>query len=416
MVLVEIHQINRFNPIFKEIDDLCFKSKNLYNKCIYKIKQFKEEHNGFRKEGEKYAIYNNITLYHLNKDEPEYRNGMPTRPLKGIYIQIHRSYQSFWKALIDYRRNPDKYQAEPKEPGYKPKDGRNILTYPKEALRFKKDGTIQLSMSNIFIETKQEKKDILEVRLVPGINHYKVEVVYEKDINVNPDLDENRYYGIDLGVNNLATLSSNELGIRPIIINGRPVKSINQYYNKEKARLQEELEEGKKTSKQIQSLTRKRNNKMKDYFHKASKFIINLCIKNNVKTIVIGKNDEWKLDIKSTKKNNQSFNFIPHNQLISMLRYKGQLVGVNVVEHEESYTSKCSFLDDEEICKQVNYSGKRKKRGLFVSGLGKSINADLNASLNILKKVIGKGLFNLNSIEDYAVNPIRLNDFGCLCV
>ena len=191
-----------------------------------------------------------------------------------------------------------------------------------------------------------------------------------------------------IGVNNLCAIGSNVL--KPIIINGKPLKSINQYYNKKLAKLKSELKNEKKTSKRIKSLTNKRNNKVNDYLHKSSRLIVNYLVSNNINTLVIGKNKEWKQNAKIGKRNNQNFIQIPHTRFIEMLEYKCKLEGITVIVTEESYTSKCSFMDNEPIKKHTNYVGKRVKRGLFKSSKGILINADLNGSLNILKKVVGE--------------------------
>ena len=220
-----------------------------------------------------------------------------------------------------------------------------------------------------------------------------VEVLYEKsskDIVTN-----NRYAAIDLGLNNLATISSNVT--KPFIVNGKPLKSINQYYNKTKSNLQSKLKNNEKSNKRISSLNLKRNNKINDYLHKSSTFIVNYLVSNNISTLIVGHNKEWKQNIKIGKKNNQNFVSIPHSRFKELLKYKCELEGIKYIETEESYTSKCSFLDNEEICKHTSYKGKRIKRGLFKSNDGTLINSDVNGSLNILKKVVGN--FNYDPIK-----------------
>ena len=209
---------------------------------------------------------------------------------------------------------------------------------------------------------------------------------------------------IDLGIDNLASCSSNVFN--SFIINGKPVKSINQYYNKKKAKLQAELElkNKKKSSKQIQNLTLKRNNKIKDYFHKASRYIVNQLVNQSINTLIIGKNDGWKQETNIGNVNNQNFTSIPHQMFINQLKYKCQLEGINVIEQEESYTSKVSFFDNDFIpTYQVNdelfkSSGKRIKRGLFRTQNGLLINADINGSLNIMRKY-------LNEVCDEIISP-----------
>ena len=280
-------------------------------------------------------------------------------------------------------------------PNYLKKDtGRFVVTYTNQAISKKslKEGVIKLSKVDAVFFSK--KDNIQQVRIIPKNNIIVVEVLYKVE-DADNLADNERYASGDLGVNNLITLGSNV--IKPIIINGKPLKSISQYYNKKVAKLKSELKNGKKPSRRIKSLTDKRNNKIKDYLHKSSTIVVNHLISNDLNTLIIGKNKGWKQDINIGKRNNQSFVQIPHAVFISMLEYKCKLRGINTVITEESYTSKCSFLDDEGIKKQTIYKGERVKRGLFKSSDGSLINADLNGSLNILRKVVGN--FNYNPIE-----------------
>ena len=281
------------------------------------------------------------------------------------------------------------YDKPVRIPKYLDKEGRNITVFPKDAVSMKylKKGLIKLSSLSIEIPTKVTESNLIEVRVLPRNNHHVVEVTYRVD-EVKPKSDNGRYASIDLGLDNLATISSNV--VEPFIINGRPLKSINQYYNKEKARLQSHLKGNKKTSKRINSITNKRNNKVKDYLHKSSRKIVNFLVSNNISTLIIGYNEEWKQNINLGKKNNQAFVNIPFYTFIKQLDYKCKLEGINVILTEESYTSKCSFLDGESLEEHENYLGKRIERGLFKSSKGKLINADLNGSLNILRKVVGE--------------------------
>ena len=210
---------------------------------------------------------------------------------------------------------------------------------------------------------------------------------------------------LDLGVNNLITLVDNKIGEEnrePIILNGRPIKSINQFYNKKRAEIQEELAQTnresplngwhrERSSIKLRKITDWRNQKIDDYMHKSSRFVINHCLEHNLGHIVIGKNDGWKQEINIGKRNNQNFVSIPFDKLIQQLQYKAQLVGIRVTIIDESYTSKCSALDLETIGKHEDhaYAGKRVKRGLFRTAFGILINADVNGALNILRKVIG---------------------------
>ena len=173
---------------------------------------------------------------------------------------------------------------------------------------------------------------------------------------------------------------------KPFIINGKPIKSVNQFYNKINAKLQSK---GKCTRKRA-TLSNWRNNKIKDYLHKSSRYIVNQLVSKNINILVIGYNKGWKQDTNIGKVNNQKFVQIPHLMFVEMLEYKCKLLGITTIRQEESYTSKCSFMDKEPIKKHSQYMGKRVNRGLFKTSENKFINADLNGSLNILRKAVGE--------------------------
>ena len=311
---------------------------------------------------------------------------LPCKISNEILKLLDRNFKSFF-ALIKKKKD-NKYDKPIRIPKYLDKQGRNITVFSKQSISkvYLRKGLIKLSSLSIEISTKVTESNIVEVRILPRNNHHVVEIVYKvEEKELKPD--NKRYASIDLGLNNLATVGSNV--VRPIIINGRPLKSINQYYNKEVARLQSLLKGNGKTSKRIYNITLKRNNKIKDYLHKSSRLLVNFLVSNNISTLVIGYNEEWKQNINLGKRNNQSFVGIPFYTFIKQLEYKCRLEGINVITTEESYTSKCSFLDSEPLRKHSSYKGKRIKRGLFKSAKGKLINADLNGSLNILRKIIG---------------------------
>ena len=203
------------------------------------------------------------------------------------------------------------------------------------------------------------------------------------------DLDFKSAVGIDIGLNNLCAITSNDRSLS-YVVKGGPVKSLNQFYNKTVGRLKSDLEKfnrGQKTSRRIQRLNLKRKNKIEDYLHKASKRIINLCVDQKIGRIIIGHNKGWKQEIELGKRTNQNFVQIPFNRLIDMIRYKGEEKGICVETVEESYTSKVDHMSLEPLCRQEVYSGQRVKRGLFKSGTGKVLNADINGAVGILRKV-----------------------------
>ena len=382
MILSERHIIKN-SELFNELDNMCFLSKNLYNKGLYIVRQ-----HFFNTE--KYLNYNTLeNILKKSKDVDYY--ALPTKVSQQILMVLDNNFKSFFKLLE--KKKKVLYKEKVKIPKYLDKDSRNLLIFTSQAIskKFIKNGIIKLSNVKSTIKTKV--KTIKQVRIIHKGNHIVVEVLYEKqskDIVTN-----NRYAAIDLGLNNLATISSNVT--KPFIVNGKPLKSINQYYNKTKSNLQSKLKNNEKSNKRISSLNLKRNNKINDYLHKSSTFIVNYLVSNNISMLIVGHNKEWKQNIKIGKKNNQNFVSIPHSRFKELLKYKCELEGIKYIEIEESYTSKCSFLDNEEICKHTSYKGKRVKRGLFKSNDGTLINADVNGSLNILKKVVGN--FNYDPIE-----------------
>lgn len=375
MQLVEQHIIKSNNELFDECDRLCFLSKNLYNHANYVIRQ-----SFTNKENSKYLNY-----YEINKLFKKYNDycALPRKVSNQTLMILDRNWKSFFATIKSWGKNKEKFKGRPSLPKYLDKvKGRFVVTYEKGAISSKelRNGIIKLSGTNILIKT--DKKNINQCRIVPKNNSYVIEVIYTIP-NFEQKLDNDRYSSIDLGLNNLATVGSNIL--KPFIINGKPLKSINQYYNKKLAKLRS----NKNSKSKIHSLCNKRNNKIKDYLHKSSRYIVNHLVSNEINTLVVGYNKGWKQDINIGKINNQKFVNIPYLMFVNMLKYKSEMAGIKFILNEESYTSKCSFLDNEEVKKHKKYMGRRIKRGLFKSSIGKLINADLNGSLNILRKVVG---------------------------
>jgi len=261
----------------------------------------------------------------------------------------------------------------------------------------------QLKSANDLFESK-----IAHVRIVPQSDSYKIEIVYERQ--EKEKIETEKWSSIDLGLNNLATVALE----KPIIINGRPLKSINQYYNKQRAKIQSQLEKnhGNKSSRKLTRLTNKRNNKIEDYFHKSLRIVVDCLVKNNVSDLVVGYYKEWKQDINIGKRNNQNFVQIPFYKYIQMLEYKCKLEGIGFHTREESYTSKYSALDREDIKKHDTYLDRRVKRGMFKSSKGIRINADLNGALNILRKETGdkaEAILQTLSGRGQVVWPAKVN-------
>lgn len=380
------------------IDDLCFKSKNLYNLANYHVRQ------EFINNG-KWLRYGKIDKL-LQKTEAY--KALPAATSQQILRILDKNWASFFKAIKDYSKHPEKYLGRPKLPKYKHKvDGRNIIVFTNQQVRLK-DGEIRFPKATGLSPIKTKVDNICQVRIVPTATCYVIEVIYKKEVE-NVLLDDRAYLGIDLGLNNFATCINN-IGLNPFIVNGRIIKSINQFFNKKKAGLQSFIGD-KRSSARINHLTHRRNNKVGDYLHKTSRIIIDYCVQHGIKTIVVGKSENWKQEINIGKKNNQNFVSIPFATLINQLKYKGEEVGIIVEETEESYTSKCSFLDSEPIRKSEKYLGRRIKRGLFRSSLGKLINADVNGAYNILRKVIPNALDN--GIARCGLHPVIINANNC---
>lgn len=380
MILTERHIIKQSNSLYNELDNLCFLSKNLYNSALYTVRQFYFTN-------KKYFNWIKINNQFVSEKQQDYY-ALPCKVSQQTLKMVDQNMKSFFNAI-------KAKNSKPKLPKYLDKiKGRFVVTYTNQAISKKalQNGYIELSKTNIKLKTNV--KNVKQVRIVPRNNFIVVEILYEVRSKLHNNSKET-YCGIDFGLNNLITCSFQNDS--PLIMNGKPLKSINWHYNKEKSRLQSLLDNGKKTSKKIQNITLKRNNRINDYLHKTTKIFVNYLVSKNINNVVIGYNKEWKQGINIGRVNNQNFVQIPYYKLLNMLTYKCEIEGISVIVTEESYTSKCSFLDDEDICKHEEYVGKRIKRGLYKASDGRLINADVNGALNILKKVIGK--FEYNSIK-----------------
>lgn len=407
MDLVQQIIIKKGHKLWKELDNLCFASKNIYNQALYRLNKEYEEN-------KKYKNYNTLDKELRNEKQIDY-SLLPQKVSQQTLMLLDKNYKSFFNSTKDYNKNPNKYKGKPKPPKYKNKiTGRFVVIYTNQAISVKelKKGVIKLSKTNI--EIKTDNKDIKQVRIVPKENNiYCIELIYSKQ--EKKLIENNIFAGGDIGLNNLITFIENSDN-KSFIINGKPLKSINQYYNKKLSKLKtklphyinkENVKKQKKSSKNIRKLTVKRNNKIKDYLHKASRNVVNELKRANVSKFVIGLNKQFKTNINIGNKNNQNFVSIPHSQFINMLTYKCKLEGIDVIVREESYTSKCSFLDNEKIRKHNEYMGKRVKRGMFISAKGLKINADVNAAANILRKEIPDAF--ANGIEGVLVHPRKLS-------
>jgi putative transposase len=416
MQLVEQHVIKRSDPRYRVIDEAAFKSKNLYNAANYLYRQ------AFIHQGK----YLNIGEVERQMKSHEAYKALPAKVSQQILMALDRNWKGFREGLAAYYEDPSKFLGRPKPPKYKHKtQGRNLLIYTLQALsggRSKRGIRGIVRPSGLPIEVRTRQKNIDQVRIVPRKGFYVVEIVYEQEIKPVP-VNPLYYAGIDIGMDNLVALTANKPGFMPRIVNGRPLKSINQYYNKRRAELQKKLGHTG-TSKRMERLTTKRNRRIDHYIHTASRRVIDLLVEEGIGVLVIGKNDNWKQGANMGKRTNQNFVSIPHTRFIQMLAYKAQLAGITVEITEESYTSKASLLDldplpvydpNNDNDTAHTFSGKRVKRGLYRAADGRVLNADINGSGNIIRKVAPDAFSQAKAVEDgnavlasLVVHPVRV--------
>ena len=393
MRLVERHIVkdNRF-------EDICLKSGLLYNYVLYNVRQgifsgnYLKEYDFSTKLG--------------RENQFDFRN-LPCAVSQQVIHQVFSNINSWIKLKNDFEKNPGKYNNHrPRLPKYKNGKKQNMVIFTTSACRIK-NGYIHF-IKNIVepIKTNIGDNKLCQVRIIPQATCYVVEVIYEKKEQIL-DLNKDNVLSIDLGLNNFCSCISN-VDIKPFIVNGKVIKSFNQWYNKKKAKLMSFIGD-KGTSNRLINLNNKRNFWIEDKIHKASRHIIDLCKENNIGSIVIGLNKGWKQNINLGKKTNQKFVDIPFSKLIDKITYKGKLVGIDIITTEESYTSKVDHLAFEPLKKQDIYLGKRKKRGLFQSSVGKLLNADINGAIGIGRKVVGDSYVNRIISSGLAFNPVKVN-------
>src|SRR6266571_4144076 len=346
---------------------------------------------------------------------------LPAKVSQQVLRQLAAAWKAFREAKAAYEEDPSEFTGRPKLPKYKHKtEGRNMLVYTMQALSKPglRDGLIRPSGLPITIETEHTVVD--QVRIVPRNGYYVVEVIYTKE-PVQAKVDPSFCVGIDLGVTNLAAIASNREGFIPRLVNGRPVKAWNQWYNKRMKELKLCLpkEDRERVTRQMEQITNLRNRQINHYLHAASKRIIDFLAQEGVGTVIIGKNPLWKQEVGMGKRNNQNFVQIPHAKFIDMLTYKAELVGIQVEVQEESYTSQASFLDLDPIPTykpnnetEYTFSGKRigRRNRLYRTKDGKIICADVNGSYNILRKSKPDAFARVDAkgIAAYVVQPVRL--------
>ena len=399
--------IKKSDSHYSMLDGFCFNAKNLYNHANFIIR------NNFCNNGI-WTRYNDLDkLLKSDIEFPDYRNMPTAQSAQQTLRMLDKNWKSFFRSIKDWSNHKDKYLGRPKLPKYKKKDGRNVLILTNQNVRVR-DGVLLFPKSfnkfsrNIVCIRKENFISIQQVRFLPKQNHIIMEVIYDVEIQNTKMPDNGRYLSIDIGIDNLATVTNN-FGVTPFIVNGKGLKSINKFYNKQishYSKIAKRMNNRDRTHKMDQ-ITTNRNRRIDDYLHKASRYIIDFANTNNVSSIVIGNNSGWKQNSNLGKSVNQTFTQMPFSRLIQMIEYKAEDIGINVIVTEESYTSGTSFLDDELPIKDHYNKRRRIYRGLFKSNSNILINADVNGSLQILKKVFPTAY--ANGISGVALHPIVVN-------
>ena len=405
-------------PRSEQLDLLAHISKNLYNEANYIVRQ------------EFFANVIWTRYYQLNmllKESSRNYELLKAQTSQQILKVVEKNWVSFFKAIKDWKQHPEKYKGRPRIPKYKDKDGTFMLIFTNQNSTIKTNNhELVLTMSRSFKDTypqfteplriaiphypnKDFSSSYQQVRILPRRKYFEIEIVYHEKEVINPNLDKDRYLALDLGVNNLVTAVENR-NVQPFIISGRIVKSVNQFWNKKRAKLMSIKDKQQLGwTHLLNDLTLNRNSMVNDYLHKAARFIIHYCLVNNIGNICVGELKHIKDGVNLGKKNNQNFVNIPLQKFKHLIKYKAELVGITVHEVNEAYTSKCSALDLEAITKHKHYRGRRIKRGLF-RGSHYLLNADVNGALNILRKVIGDGFIRKLVDRGCWFQPVRIRE------
>ena len=404
MNLTEKEIIYSTDERFDSIKELCHLSKNLYNACLYDVRQYYFETKSYRPWKLQKSIF-------IKNDNPDYY-ALQSNLAGEVFKQVGEQFISFFN---------NKSNKKKKIPKYKDKNGYNLVVFPKLAIskqiefdETKQIYTYTLCKRSYNLKIKSTQSNVKMVKFVyDEVNDLiKCFKIYEVE---QPKLkkDNSRYFSIDPGLNNIVSIYNN-IGIRPLLYNGRPIKSINQYYNKTTAKLRSELPANVKTSKRLKQLSFKRNNKIGYEMHKISTHIINEAVQNNISKIIIGNNVGWKESINIGRRNNQNFVNIPHTKLFNQLLYKGLMNGIEVIFTEESYTSKASLFDKDELpiygqSDNHKFSGRRISRGLYKDSKGNLWNADLNGGGNIMRKISDKAAYKgIRKTKELMKRPILI--------
>ena len=411
MQLTERHLIKPSHELYATLDDLTFKAKNLYNHGLYLYRQSYFEH----KKNPDVAVLTWADIdKSLRKQGHDDMRALPSKVANAVLKNLGENITSFWKLVR--LKNSGKLAQKPKLPHYLHKtEGRYHLSFNYQTFGAKRGANNELFLCpkgiNLPIPTKVDNPK--QVRIVPSHNNFIIEVIY--DAEESAPKSTSKYVGIDLGVDNFATITFSTQN-NPLIIKGLELKSINQGYNRLIAKAQTLLPKTQKTSRSIHRLWSRRSWILKTKIHQMTAFLATLFDEMQIEKVFIGKNAGWKQKLPFGKTVKQRFAYLPYETFIEQLQYKCQLRGIAVITQEESYTSKASFLDNDDIpvygeTENPKFSGRRVKRGLYRSGNGQLINADVNGSYNILRK----GLINNHlpfNVDSPLIHPLVVKGIG----
>jgi len=384
-----IVRVGKNHKWYDECLSLTTLTKQLYNVGLYELRQALLKRDTWLTDKE---------LYDLMKTNENWK-GLPRKVSNQVWKQVKTSWHCWLKALRVYKKNPDLFLSRPKMPSYN--KSKNIVVYEKGALNIRGIPEQHRRLSKTSIIFLVGELDVVEAKIIPKANYFIISVSHNIQEQVDENLDLTRVAGLDLGLNNLIAIATNQAGVPHKLVNGRYLKSVNQRWNKKKAYLQSLLPEHQRVSKQLQRITQKRNDRVNTYLHQVSRATVEWLRLNRIGTVVIGKSVQWKQNINIGKRNNQSFVQIPHAKLIDLITYKFEAIGGRVILTEESYTSKASALDLDVLPVygkhkgKACFSGRRINRGLYRTGLRTLVNADINGALNIIRKVFRKALADL---------------------
>ena len=415
--LTERHVIRPSDKFFPLLEKLAHKANKVYNQGLYRVR-----HKLFQGEWMNYCELNrSFKASRDNRDSMLYESMGNIHLAQQVLKTICQDMTSWKKARDAYRVAPQKFSGYPKLPSYKKKGGMASFVVDNQTAKLRSNGIVEIPcMNNFKVELwHKDVKKIQQVRIAPTNGVFIVEIVYKTEKIIEYKQDNGRYLTIDPGANNAFACASNVKGFVPIVFNGRPIKSVNQFYNKERARLLSihELSMQDKRSHRLDRLDYKRNQKIERYAHEVSKRIAELALSHECNTIVIGRNKGLKNGSRMDKRNNQNFIGIPHDKMLRMIIYKANLLGIVVISVNEAYSSQTSFLDGEEV---INANGdkararrgirpakRRFKRGLYRSNNGTVLNADINAAYQILRKVVPNAY--ADGIEGVGLHPVKVN-------